>query len=196
VEVYAQAARTRGVSFNLDDIRTRLWQAYQVEEEVDRQAGYVTSEHREEARWRKIVENSLPGLGEQCFAELYAHFAQPSAWQVPALMAEEIARLAEQGIRLGLASNYDSRLLSVLAGKPELAPLNRHVVISSLVGYRKPAAEFFKVVQAEAGCPPEEILFVGDDRVNDYDGARAAGFQALLVSRTDELLNIAQMLRR
>jgi FMN phosphatase YigB (HAD superfamily) len=27
---------------------------------------------------------------------------------------------------------------------------------------------------------PEEILLVGDDRVNDYDGARAVGLHAVL----------------
>ena len=33
----------------------------------------------------------------------------------------------------------------------------------------------------QVNLPAAEILHVGDDRVNDFDGARAAGMRALLV---------------
>jgi FMN phosphatase YigB (HAD superfamily) len=33
---------------------------------------------------------------------------------------------------------------------------------------------------AQSGLPPEEVLLVGDDPVNDYAGARACGLHALL----------------
>jgi FMN phosphatase YigB (HAD superfamily) len=32
--------------------------------------------------------------------------------------------------------------------------------------------------------PAAEVLLVGDDRVNDYEGARAAGLRAVLVDPT------------
>jgi putative hydrolase of the HAD superfamily len=79
-----------------------------------------------------------------------------------------------------LASNYDRRLRSVAAGLPELRPLG-HLVISSEVGWRKPAREFFDAVARAAGVPAGQVLFVGDDPVNDGEGARAAGLQALLI---------------
>jgi len=31
------------------------------------------------------------------------------------------------------------------------------------------------------GCAPGEMLHVGDDRANDYDGALAAGLRAVLL---------------
>jgi putative hydrolase of the HAD superfamily len=67
----------------------------------------------------------------------------------------------------------------VAAGRPELAAL-RHLVISSEVGWRKPAAPFFAQLTECAGLPAEQILVVGDDRDNDHDGARSAGLQAIL----------------
>jgi putative hydrolase of the HAD superfamily len=88
--------------------------------------------------------------------------------------------LAARGYRLGVASNYDSRLRPVVEGLPALRPL-RELVISSEVGWRKPAPEFFAALRERVGLPRAHILLVGDDRVNDYDGARACGMPAVLL---------------
>ena len=49
----------------------------------------------------------------------------------------------------------------------------------------KPSREIFDAAAAEIGLPPEEILFVDDSQKN-VDGARAAGWQAVLyVQGTD-----------
>jgi putative hydrolase of the HAD superfamily len=55
------------------------------------------------------------------------------------------------------------------------------VLISSEIGVRKPATAFFTAVISAGGCPPENILFVGDDVENDYDGAASAGLVSLLL---------------
>jgi putative hydrolase of the HAD superfamily len=78
-----------------------------------------------------------------------------------------------------MASNYDRRLRSVAAGLPALRPI-AHLVISSEVGWRKPAGLFFKALCLEIGDEPGHILHVGDDRTNDYEPARLAGLHALL----------------
>src|SRR5262249_47109665 len=83
------------------------------------------------------------------------------------------------GYTLGLASNYDARLNNVLAGLPLLWTIT-HVVISSEVGWRKPAPAFFARVCQELALPAEQILYVGDDLDNDYDAAGAAGMRAVL----------------
>jgi putative hydrolase of the HAD superfamily len=115
-----------------------------------------------------------------CFQELYAHFAQPSAWRCEPGTASVLAGLAARGCTLGLASNFDARLNGVARGLPELAAV-MHVVISSLIGWRKPAPEFFAILCRTVGVPAEQILFVGDDVVNDYQGAQAAGMLVLLL---------------
>jgi putative hydrolase of the HAD superfamily len=116
---------------------------------------------------------------ESCFAALFEHFARPEAWRLEGHAAEVIRVLAGQSHVLGLASNYDSRLRTVVAGLPALQRL-RHLVISSEIGWRKPAREFFSALQKTVGLPPEQVLYVGDDPVNDYDAAAAAGFRAVL----------------
>jgi putative hydrolase of the HAD superfamily len=181
VAVYAAAARRHGLDPDPDRIKARFWDAYRAEEAADRAAGWETDEAREVARWRAIVAAALPGSPAGCFDELYQHFARPDAWRVPADAAPLFAALAARGLALGLASNYDSRLDSVVAGRPELAPLVGRVVVSSRVGARKPGRAFFDGVVMAAGCRAGEILLVGDDLENDFEGATAAGLRAVLL---------------
>ncbi len=55
------------------------------------------------------------------------------------------------------------------------------LIISSEVGWRKPAPQFFAAVAERLKCEPREILFIGDSVENDYAGAVAAGMPALLL---------------
>ena len=70
-----------------------------------------------------------------------------------------------------VASTNDRRGLEAL----------RHIVISSEVGWRKPARQFFIALGREAAAPLNEVLYVGDDLENDYWGARAAGLEAFVL---------------
>lgn len=182
--VYVEVARRHGFTLDPQTVRERLWYQFRVEEGRDREQGWLTSEAREEARWRAVVSAAIDGATEELFRELYRHFAQPHAWTVPPAAAECISRLHRQGVKLGLASNYDSRLASVLEGTPALHPLRDRLVISSLVGWRKPARSFFDEVIRVAGCDPAEVVFVGDDVENDFQGATAAGLRAVLLDET------------
>lgn len=187
-EVYADAiARHAGFRPDPAAVRSALWEQYRREEEADRLAGWATSEARERRRWSDIVtavaRAVAPDAGgaDAVFAELYAHYARPDSWSVPADAAATFAALAGRGLTLALGSNYDTRLESVLAGTPALAPLSRHVLISSQVGWRKPSPRFFEAVTRELAVPAGDVLFVGDDVGNDYEGAMAAGMRALLL---------------
>jgi putative hydrolase of the HAD superfamily len=179
--VYAESAARFGLPAGPELIRARFLEAYLREEAADEQAGWATSEDREVARWRAIVRETLPGAPEECFEQLYSHFARPQAWRVPAEAVALFERLTDRGLRLGLASNYDSRLESVVAGRPELSPLAGLLVISSQVGVRKPGAGFFERLVDLAGCRQAEAVLVGDDYWNDYLGATAAGLRSVLL---------------
>lgn len=180
--VYAAAARRQGLHLPNDQLLQRFLAAYRSQEAADRATGWATSEQRERERWSHIVATTLRGVPdpEACFEELYEHFARPGAWRVNHEAAAVFAHLRDRGLTLGIGSNYDARLLRVVGGHPELAPLSDRVVISAAVGHRKPSAAFFRSLAAAAVCEPGEVLFVGDDTENDYDGATAAGLNAVL----------------
>jgi putative hydrolase of the HAD superfamily len=196
--VYAEAARRRGLDLSPADARARFVEAHKTQELIDRAAGWVTSEEREHDRWRSIVAVTLRGVPdpEACFHELFEHFSKPASWRIERDAAAGIGKLQERGLVVGLGSNYDARLWSVLDGFPELAPLRERVVVSAAVGFRKPAAEFFREVVRAAGCAPGEILFVGDDIGNDYTGATAASLNAVLLDETGRYPSLVKRIKR
>jgi len=185
--VYASVAAAHGIAIpQPEELGRRLWAQFRIEDQFDRDHNWRTSEARERERWHNIVCSAIPGTTDELFVELFQHFAQPSAWRVIDEATRTIARLHSQGFILGMGSNYDARLRSVLTGTPELLPLAKNLVISSEVGWRKPAGAFFIAVSDAVGCEPHEILFLGDDVENDVEGATAAGMRTLLVDSPEE----------
>lgn len=185
--IYAETARRHGLSLSPAEVRERFVAAYRREEEADAAAGWVTSERRERDRWRIIVTETLAGVSDPdaCYRHLFDHFARPAAWKLAPDAPAVLAALSARGLLLGLGSNYDERLWPVLAGFPELDPLKGRVLISAAVGVRKPGAGFFLEAARAAGCAASEVLFVGDDLGNDYEGATAAGMPAVLLDPHD-----------
>jgi putative hydrolase of the HAD superfamily len=180
-DVYYQIGQRFGSRLESGDVIHRFRTAFAVQEQEDARMGGRTSEQRELERWRAIVEACLPDVvdREACFQSLHEHFARPEAWAVEPGAGGVLAKLSDRGCCLGLCSNFDHRLRTVLAGLPELRSI-QWVVISSEVGWRKPAPAFYEAVTRNAQLPPELIMVVGDDRDNDYLGARQAGMQAVL----------------
>lgn len=179
--VYAAAAARRGLAVEPSVLSARLWDQFRREAELDERSGWATSEHRERERWRNVVFAAVPAATDDLFDDLFHHFATPAAWRTPDDTAGTLHALERAGLTLGMGSNYDSRLRAVVSGTPTLVPLRHRVVISSEVGVMKPGGRFFDAVTAAAGCEREEILFVGDDVRNDYDGAVSAGMRAVLI---------------
>ena len=83
---------------------------------------------------------------------------------------------------LGVVSNFDSRLHAVLDGL-SLTNFFSTVVISSERGFAKPSPHIYRAALRELGTVPEKTLFVGDRFVQDYQGPRSAGLEALWLVR-------------
>ena len=141
----------------------------------------------ERAWWKAIVAQAFgagrgaPGF-DGCFAELFAHYAAPDAWRVYADVEPVLDRLRRRGLRLAVISNFDRRLVGLLAGLG-LAAFFDEVLPSSLAGAAKPASEIFRRAVASLGVEAGATLHVGDGVGEDVDGARAAGLVAVLLDR-------------
>ncbi|MFL5328237.1 MAG: HAD-IA family hydrolase [Gemmataceae bacterium] len=179
---YHASAKQRGGRLTADEIARRFCTAFRAQEEIDRQAGWVTDDRREYERWRAIVHQVLDDVNDvdACFRDLHSHFEKPAEWRVQAGAESLIRALKNRGKTVGLASNFDSRLRLVIAGIPELADLHP-IVVSSEVGARKPGPAFFAGVAKAVMVPAPEILFIGDDLENDHRGALASGLQSILL---------------
>ena len=144
----------------------------------------LSSEAIEAARWRWIVGEVIPDVDsiEDCYRELWDHFARPTSWSCFDDVEETLSTLSMAGIRLAIASNFDSRLHEVWAGHAPLKSIE-HRFVSSECGCRKPARDFYDLILSHCDCPPNQILMVGDDPEHDVAGPMAAGMQSLLIDR-------------
>jgi putative hydrolase of the HAD superfamily len=110
-----------------------------------------------------------------CLTDAISFSAYPDA--APALEA-----LASQGRRLAVVSNWDVSLPPVLR-RLGLAERFETVVHSAAVGAAKPDPRPFRVALERLDLAADECVHVGDDPVNDGQGAAAAGLRAILVDR-------------
>jgi putative hydrolase of the HAD superfamily len=186
---YSALGRRFGAEFNETELLIRFRAAFARQEAIDRQQyGYKSSPQREQDRWREIVGDVYAdaALTRQCrddlFHALWDHFARPESWRIDEDVLACWEALESQGLKIAIASNFDGRLEQIVE---HLCPLNRaaRLYISARIGYRKPSTEFFRAIERDLGLRPAELLSVGDDLDNDYRGAEAAGWSAILIDR-------------
>lgn len=141
--------------------------------------------------WREMVARTieaLPGNGkeglefERYFERLFSLFGMAAAWRIYPEVPGVLDALRDRGFRLGVLSNFDSRLKGILAGHG-LDGWFEVTIISSQVGADKPHPEIFRHAVERAGVRAENCLHVGDQEVFDLAGAEAAGLRARRVDR-------------
>ena len=142
--------------------------------------------------WRGIVRDVFagaghldafaPGVFDEYFDAVYRHFEDPGTWDIFPDVMPTLAALRDGGRRLGIISNFDSRVLGILEGLG-LAPWFGSVTLSSEVGATKPAALIFARALERQGIASAQALHVGDSLPEDAEGARAAGLRAVLIDR-------------
>lgn len=185
---YAAAASRQGITLEEAEVRRRFYRAFGAIESDDMRGPLATDEPAERRRWSRIVREVLPELPDpdRGFDELWDHFGRAEHWRAFPDAAPVLRQLADSGLRIRIASNFDGRLRPIIRGLPELAPWAEDLVISSEVGWRKPHPSFYEAALASLGLPAGCVLSVGDDETNDLEGARDAGLHALLLDRRTE----------
>lgn len=94
-----------------------------------------------------------------------------------------LAALKEAGYTLVVVSNWDYSLERTLVAFG-MRDLFDHVFASLECGVEKPDVELFRIVEQAVGAAPHEFLHVGDNPIDDYQGARDAGWRAALLDRS------------
>jgi HAD superfamily hydrolase (TIGR01549 family) len=95
---------------------------------------------------------------------------------------ETLAALRGRGLRLGIASNapFPPAMLHRQLRVNGLEEAVDVAVFSSEVGRRKPAPELYQAALGRLDVAPAEVLHVGDRVLEDYEGPRRLGMQAVL----------------
>lgn len=139
----------------------------------------------ERSWWRELVRRIFEPFGpfvhfEEYFSELFGYFSKADAWLLYDDTIETLSTLRKKGLILGVISNFDSRLFGILDGLG-IASHFDSILISSQVGYAKPAAEIYQAALSLHRLNPEEAMFVGDSPGTDIAGATSAGLEAVLL---------------
>ena len=92
--------------------------------------------------------------------------------------------LGERGTKRGICSNapFPAEMMRRQIRTNGIAEHVDAVVFSSEVGKRKPAPELYRAALDAIGTAPERTLFVGDRVREDYEGPRALGMRAVIVT--------------
>lgn len=137
--------------------------------------------------WKNLVRRVFDASGpfprfDDYFDELFAYFARADSWALYPETLPTLRALEDRGLALAVISNFDSRLLDILAGLG-VSPRFRSIVISSHAGYAKPAPEIFHHALRASRARAEEALHVGDSPDKDAAAARDAGLFGVLLDR-------------
>jgi putative hydrolase of the HAD superfamily len=143
--------------------------------------------------WQAIAAQSFERVGalqkfanfSSFFTELYTYFATTEPWFIYADVLQALENWQAQGIELGVLSNFDSRLYTVLEVL-DLARFFTSVTISTEVGFAKPEAQIFAAGLQKHPHAAQVAWHIGDSFVEDYQGAKAAGLGAIWLRRTSD----------
>lgn len=101
-----------------------------------------------------------------------------------------LERFKEAGVRMGIISNTTNPGFAKRYEKKALGldPFFEFAIYSSEVPYRKPHPSIFELGIARLGVNPTDILFVGDNLLQDVSGAQGVGMLAAWINREGEPL--------
>lgn len=137
--------------------------------------------------WFDIVHSVFYRVGmferfDEFFEEVFHVFEDPQSWVLYPETESVLTQLHDQGFELGIVSNFDSRLYTILRGLG-IEPFFNSVTISSLAQAAKPARQIFEVALEKHAVDPEEAVHIGDSLRDDVEGAEKAGLTGILLDR-------------
>lgn len=188
-EIYARALAPIGIQATPDALREAAlvtWGEFDtaIGRGIDRYSHFPGGERE---YWKRFVRRVLERVSEADHADaaadaLQAAFSDPGVWTVFPEVGPTVRALKQRGLRLGIISNWDSRLRGLLDAHGLSAEFDP-IVVSCEAGVEKPGPRIFERALDATGVAPEQTLHIGDDLVSDYEGARRAGMTGVLLVR-------------
>lgn len=133
-----------------------------------------------------VLRDALPDSARAALpaaADLVETLLASLRFRVYADVRPALERVRASGSRLVVVSNWDVSLHERLR-QLGLTPMLDGAVTSAEVGARKPSPAIFEQALRIAGARASDAIHVGDSLEEDVAGARAAGIEPLLLSRS------------
>ena len=107
---------------------------------------------------------------------------------------EVLEELQRRGYTLGIISNLiGTREIPEWLAAEDFARYFKSVVLSSVLGIRKPAPAIYLEAARRAGVEPANCAYIGDNLKRDVTGTRAAGFGQIIIMISPEELAKAEI---
>lgn len=110
--------------------------------------------------------------------------SSPAGYTLFEEAVETLKHLREDGYRLGIISNWEGWLPTLLECVG-IDSLFDHIVISGMCGLEKPDIRIFTLALARGGYRPDEVIYVGDRPAHDVEPALRVGISPVLLDRAD-----------
>lgn len=143
--------------------------------------------------WKAVSAHAFQQVGafsefadfDTFFQMLFDHFATPEPWFIYPEVPQVLKYWQQQGISLGVISNFDSRLHAVLATLA-LGDYFETVTISTEVGAAKPDSQVFATALAKHQVDADGAWHIGDSWQDDYQGAEQTGLRGVWLNRNEK----------
>ena len=133
--------------------------------------------------WIDLISHFLNSLNlsesESLKETILASFETGQHWMLEPSFMDLVKLAHSQGIRMGVLSNWDNRLRSLLK-KKGIHDYFEDFIISGEIGYEKPSKEIFQAAEQKVGLSGGSILYVGDKIALDWLPASELGWKAFL----------------
>lgn len=148
--------------------------------------------------WNSLVRSVFSSLRpfprfDDFFEDVYALFQTKRGWLCYPETTAVLQTLRQNRLRLGVVSNFDRRLPSVLDDL-QIRQFFHAIVTPHTSGYMKPDRRIFHRATSLLEVEPEEALFVGDDPSQDVEAAARAGLRSVLIDRQGRALHAPRRL--
>ncbi len=183
--IYSSIAHRYGIDADPDALERDFRKEFRAKSEQGFDCLDLDRKAKEKRWWfdvvAKVFEGRMPPhLLRSYFDEVFEFFRTAAAWRLFADTRTCLESLQEMGYRLGIISNFDSRLIDLLANL-SLSHFFEAVVLSWHVGLAKPDPGIFVKGTESMQVDPSKAVHVGDSLEEDYYGACRAGLQAILL---------------
>jgi len=151
---------------------------------------YVGSMSEDEVDYMEVYRNAWNRAGLRLPDELLHDIldAEQQCWdravEVDGDAVAVLGWLGDHGIKRGVCSNapFPPEMMWRQVRSNGIADLVDAIVFSSETGRRKPAPDLYLTALKAIGTAPERTLFVGDRVREDYEGPRALGMRAVVLT--------------
>ena len=151
---------------------------------------YVANSSEDEVEYEDVYRDTWHSAGIRLSDELLHDIldAEQQVWDRSVRIDPGAPRvmdwLREHGIKRGICSNapFPPAMMRRQLATNGIAAMVDAIVFSSEVGKRKPSQVLYRAGLKALGTAAERTLFVGDRVREDYEGPRAAGMRAVIVT--------------